>query len=190
MATIEVSPESFSMVNFDAEVIRGIGERLSDEVGLGADELVRIEIDEASSLGRARLESDADPILLSIEGGSFEDTRRPRQLSEKRTADVVGRLLLRVIDRRSEEFGSVPADDDLSFAHSIAWDVYAVGRLVRLGYPGQRRRRLYQFRNRHGFTDVADAAFERLWQSENLCWTDIAAISDDAAAAASGEIVG
>ena len=177
------------MVNFDSDVIRGIGERIADEIGFNDDEVVRIEVDEGSPLGRARLSSADDPVLLSVEGGSFEDTRRPRQLSEKRTADVIGRLLFRVGDRRDERFASAPPDDDLSFAQAVAWDVYAVGRLVRLGYPGQRRRRLYQFRNRHGFTDVADAAFDRLWEATELGWADIAEISNDAAAASS-QIVG
>ena len=57
-----------------------------------------------------------------------------------------------------------------------------VGRLARLGYPPQRQRRLYHFRNRHGFTDAADAAFDRLWAADGLTWAEIVAISDDAIA--------
>ena len=45
-----------------------------------------------------------------------------------------------------------------------------MGRLGRLGHPVQRQRRLYQFRNRHGFTDAADAAFEQLWEADDLTW--------------------
>ena len=43
-----------------------------------------------------------------------------------------------------------------------------MGRLERLGYDVRpRSRRLYHFRNRHGFTDVADNAFKRLWAAEH-----------------------
>ena len=73
---------------------------------------------------------------------------------------MLGRLLLQALDRRDPAFGDPPPDDALSVAHRVAWDVYAVGRLQRLGYRAQRQRRLYAFRNRHGFTDAADAAFD------------------------------
>jgi hypothetical protein len=57
-----------------------------------------------------------------------------------------------------------------------------VGRLARLGYPAQRQRRLYHFRNRHGFSDVADAAFDRLWTGDGLTWADIQAVCAETAA--------
>ena len=86
----------------------------------------------------------------------------------------------------TDGFGEPPADADIPLAQSVAWDVYCVGRLVRLGFKhyDNRQRRLYDFRNRHGFTDAADAAFERLWTADDLTWADIAALSDEAAAAA------
>jgi hypothetical protein len=58
-----------------------------------------------------------------------------------------------------------------------------VGRLSRLGHRVQRQRRLYHFRNRHGFTDAADAAFASLWEGEDLTWADIASTSEKAVAA-------
>ena len=54
--------------------------------------------------------------------------------------------------------------------------------LERFGYAAQRQRWLYHFRNRHGFTDVADAAFERLWNAPSLTWSEIVALSDGAIA--------
>jgi hypothetical protein len=51
--------------------------------------------------------------------------------------------------------------------------------MARLGYPVQRQRRLYHFRNRHGFSDTADVVFERLWQAEGLTWADIQAACDE-----------
>src|SRR5262249_59567028 len=88
--------------------------------------------------------------------------------------------------RRGEGFGAPPADGDLTMARAVAGDVYCIGRLVRLGFKhyDNRQRRLYHFRNRHGFTDAADEAFEVLWTSDNLTWSDIVALSDKASAAA------
>jgi hypothetical protein len=107
-------------------------------------------------------------------------------VSSTGSADVLGRLLFRVKDRRTDGFGEPPPDADLTMAQSVAWDVYCIGRLVRRGFKhyDNRQRRLYHFRNRHGFTDAADEAFERLWTSDDLTWSDIAALSDKAATAA------
>ena len=70
-----------------------------------------------------------------------------------------------------------------TLAESVAWQAHCVGRLGRLGHRVQRKRRQYQFRNRHGFTDAADAAFEGLWTADNLTWQEIKALSDEARAA-------
>ncbi len=104
-----------------------------------------------------------DPVVIEAESGAIEDPKRPRQLSPAGTADVLGRALLRVADRRTPGFANAPADGDLTLPQSVAWEVYSNGRLERLGYQSQRQRWLYHFRNRHGFTDIADAAFDRLW---------------------------
>jgi hypothetical protein len=173
--TVTVDPEEFKFVFFDAGRITAVAEKLIGEIGLDRD--VRIEVDESTPLGRARVES-IDPIVLAVESGAFEDAKRPRHLSERATADVVGKWLLRVRDRLDPAFGAPPADADLSLAQSTAWDTYCVGRMARLGYPVQRQRRLYHFRNRHGFSDLADAAFEELWNAENLTWADIQAVCD------------
>jgi hypothetical protein len=179
--TVEVRPETFTMVSFDAEELAAIADRLLDEIGLtGTD--VTIEVDETSPLGRARVTS-AEPAVLAIESGALEDPKRPRQLGRDDAADVIGRLLWRVRDRLDPDFGDVPPDDDLPLPLSVAWDVHCVGRLARLGYRAQRQRRLYAFRNRHGFTDVADAAFAKLWDAERLTWSQIESISADARSA-------
>lgn len=170
------------MVFFDAGEIRGITEKLAAEIGLPADLAIVVDIDETTPLGRAHLTS-TDPVTLAMESGALEDPKRPRHLDPVGSADVIGRLLLQVLDRAAPGFEDAPADDDLTLPQSVAWQVYCVGRLARLGYGGQRQRRLYQFRNRHGFTDVADAAFDRLWSAEALTWADIDRISDEARAA-------
>lgn len=175
MAGVTVVPSTFSYVDFDADRIAAVAERLLADVGVHLP--LRIEVDEASPLGRARVVS-VDPLVIGVEGGAFEDSRRFRQLSETAVADALGRLLLRVRDRLDPAFGTPAADDELPLPHGTAWDAYCMGRLARLGYPAQRQRRLYHFRNRHGFTDAADAAFARLWDADRLTWDDVTTISD------------
>ncbi len=179
---VEVRPAEFSMVHFDAAEIQALTERLAAEIGLSADLPIVVDVDETTPLGRAVVAS-TDPVVLELESGALEDAKRPRQLDPIGAADVLGRLLLQVRDRRDPAFGDPPADEDLPLPHSVAWQVYCVGRLARLGHRVQRQRRLYQFRNRHGFTDAADAVFERLWQADGLSWADLTAASDEARAA-------
>jgi len=179
---VEVRPEEFSMVFFDAAEIRAIVEKLVAQVGLPADLAVTIEVDETTPMGRARVAS-VDPLVITAESGALEDVKAPRKLSADGTADVIGKLLFSVRDRLDPVFGEPPADDELTLQESAAWEAYCVGRLGRLGFPVQRQRRLYQFRNRHGFTDAADAAFDQLWTAEGLTWTGITALSEEALAA-------
>ena len=176
MASVTVTPEEWKFVFYDGARIAEITEKLIAEIGLDRD--VRIDVDETTPLGRAKVES-VEPIVLSVESGAFEDSKRPRHLSERAVADVVGKWLYRVRDRLDPTFGAAPADDDLTLAETTAWDTYCVGRLARLGYPVQRQRRLYHFRNRHGFSDTADRVFERLWDGEGLTWADIAAACEE-----------
>jgi len=180
MAVI-VTPTEFTLVLFEHQAIVDVLERLLPDIGLG-DVDVTLNVDERVPMGRADVVS-IDPVVLEVEGGALEDPKVPRQLSVEGTADILGRLLLRVRDRRDPDFGEPPADGDLTLAHKSAWDVYCVGRLARKGYRPQRQRRIYAFRNRHGFTDAADAAFDQLWSAESLTWADIVRISDGAAAA-------
>ena len=180
MTVVTVTPETFTMVIYDHDAIAAAVDEVAAAVGL--DDEVRVEVDEANPLARTHLLS-ADPVVIAVDGGAFEDPRHPRQLSTDSVSVVVGRLILQALDRRDPAFGDPPPEDAMPVAHRVAWDVYALGRLARKGYPAQRQRRLYNFRNRHGFTDVADAAFDRLWTGDGLTWADIVALSDRAAAA-------
>lgn len=179
---VVVLPEAFSLVLFDAGEIRELVERLARDVGLPEDLDITVSVDETTPLGAARLESIV-PVVISLESGALEDARRPRQLDPRGATDVLGRLLFEVRDRLDPAFGEPPEAQDLTLPLSSAWQTYCVGRLSRLGHRVQRQRRLYAFRNRHGFTDAADAAFARLWDGQDLAWSDIAAASDSAAAA-------
>jgi hypothetical protein len=115
--------------------------------------------------------------------GGFEDTRGPRQMRVVPTATALGGVLHRAADRLHGGFGEAPPDAELSLAQLAAWESYCVGRIERLGVPVNQQRWRYNFRNRHGFSDGADAAFEELWTSTGLTWPQLLAISQRAAAA-------
>lgn len=179
---ISVIPEAFNYVFFDAAVIHRIANELVGSIGL-QDQTVTIEVDETTPLARTVVSIDADGIHISADSGAFEDTRRPRQQSETATATSLGRVLLRAKDRISGGFGEAPPDDQLSLAQIAAWETYSIGRLERIGVPVNRQRWLYNFRNRHGFTDSGDGVFDQLWHSDGLTWGELCAISDAALAA-------
>ena len=177
---VEIRPETFSLVHFDATEIRAIVEQLVEVIGLPAAS-VTIEVDETTLLAHAQVTS-TDPIVIAVESGALEDPKVVGQLNATATADVLGKLLLSAKDRLDPAFGEAPADADLTLSEVAAWETYCIGRLGRLGHHVQRQRRLYQFRNRHGFTDAADAAFDSLWTADGLTWADISAISNQATA--------
>jgi hypothetical protein len=180
--TVQVVPEAFTMVEFDAGEIAALVQQLADQIGLPPDLDIRIEVDETTPLGAAKLQSQ-DPVVITLESGALEDARRPRQLDPRASADVLGRLLFEVRDRRDPGFADAPGNGELTLPLASAWQAYCVGRLSRLGHRVQRQRRLYHFRNRHGFTDAADAAFARLWDGQDLTWADIEATSAAGSAA-------
>lgn len=180
-ARVTVEPAAFTLVDFDADTIATLIEGLLDTIGI--DRPVTIEVDQTTPLGHAEVES-LDPIVLKVESGALEDPRKLRQFSTAGATNVLGRLLFRTRDRLDPTFGDPPSDADLTIELHAAWDVYAVGRLLRLGHHhvDERQRRLYQFRTRHGFSDAADAAFVALWDGDGLTWSDIERLSSDAAA--------
>ena len=176
-----VTPETFSLVSFDRAEIVAITEELLPKVGIDADADVRVEVNEGSPLGWAVVES-LDPVTLNIESGALEDPKRPRALSVEGAQNVIGRLLLEASDRLDPAFDAPPLDEPLDPAVDNAWETYRAGRLDQLGYRyyDQRQRRLYHFRNRHGFTDRADAVFERLWTGDGFTFADLRDLSDEA----------
>lgn len=181
MPAVKVLPETFSMVEFDADRIRELASELLDKIGLDRD--LTIEVDETVPFARSHVTS-TDPLVVQAESGAFEDNKRPRELSDEAVTDSLGKLLLRVQDRLSGRFDDTPDDDEITLAHLTAWDAFCLGRLARLGYHDQSPRRRYHFRNRHGFTDAADQAFDTLWNADELSWAEIIALSDEALAAA------
>jgi hypothetical protein len=182
MAAVVLRPDQFALVDYDPERIKAITETVADAAGLGAEVEVIVEIDDSSPLGVTSIDG-TDPIHIRLESGALEDPKHPRQLAEAGAAGSIGRLLFRVADRLTEGFADAPDDKDLPPAAGVAWEIYAAGRLARSGQQAQLQRWRYHFRNRHGFSDHADAAFDRLWSADDLTWADIQALSASALAA-------
>jgi hypothetical protein len=182
MAVVQLTPAQFSMVFFDHDEIVEVIARLAERLGFGADEVITVDVNETTPLTRVIL-SSIDPVRITAEGGALEDPKRPRYFAADTANDSMGRALLRALDRRTAGFSDAPADAALTFPQVAAWDTYLMGRIERLGYKAQKPRRLYAFRNRHGFTDVADTIFETIWSSGSLTWAELAALSEQALAA-------
>ena len=64
---------------------------------------------------------------------------------------------------------------------------HAVGRAQRLGLPVRRQAQIYEFRLQHGFSDSADAAFERLWETPSTTFAAIQEICAETGAVERGE---
>jgi hypothetical protein len=181
VAKVTVSPQTFNLVFFEAPEIERITQKVADLVGLPADTDITVNVDERIPLGRIKTTS-LQPIVLEVEGGAFEDAKRPRRLSEDATSEILARVLFRAKDRLSGGFEDAPPDDQLSLQQQTAWIAYAAGRAERLGIPVKKPRWLYHFRNRHGFSDTSDQVFERLWTSNSLTWPELAAACEETAA--------
>jgi hypothetical protein len=179
VAQVDVSPETFTMVDFDAAAIREIAEGLCSKIGIPPEQSVTINIDETVPLARARVAS-VDPVVLELEGGALEDPKRIRQFFPLGATRVLGRLLFQARDALDPLFGTPPSRDEMALPLRVAWDTYSAGRVGRMGYEAQRQRWLYAFRTRHGFHDGADQTFERLWEGDGLSWADIERLSADA----------
>lgn len=176
MGKVTVTPEEFTLVLFEIDRIEERAAEIATVAGLEGD--VHLEIDESNPLGRLRVVS-VDPIELFAQGGAFEDPRRLRHLSDRNLSEALARLLFRVKDRLDPGFADAPEDEKLSLAQQNIWDVYCLGRVAAAGYDVAKPRWHYHFRMRHGFTDVSDAAFERVWTSDGLTWADLDAICEE-----------
>ncbi len=172
--TVTVTPARFVIVDFDAALIARLADELAALLGL-AGEAVTVVVDEETVLSRTRVEVDGG-ITVRVESGAFEDTRRPRRQSAAATRLTLAWALLRARDRRTG-FAAAPADDSLTNTERTAWNTYLAGRLARLGLDVNEARWRYDFRNRFGFTDAADAAFAQIWSADDLDWPALQAVS-------------
>ena len=178
---ISVAPETFTKVDFDAtRIAEYASAALAMVADLSNDLDLDLQIDEDAATSRLAI-SSLDPIVFAIDGGALEDYKKPRELGELESKIAVCRLLLELVDRRNPGFGAPGLGVEASTqAHRQAWDVNLYGRVGRLGLRLHKPRFLYNFRNRHGFTDNADRAFEQLWSTDELTWSRITELSDTA----------
>ena len=82
-------------------------------------------------------------------------------------------LFIEYLDRINPEFGAPPLGEPSDFAQKVAWSASIHGRVERLGYRIHKPKHLYNFRNRHGFSDAADQAFDALWNAPDPTWAGI-----------------
>jgi hypothetical protein len=184
VARVEVTPEQFTLVQYDAGVIAGIAEELAAKVGLPDDVPVHIEIDEELPLPLTGSTADvADGrARLWFSGANFEDGRHRAVFNVELARSDLALALYRANDRL-HGFTDAPVDEELSDAQRSAWEAFAEGRAARLGEFTRKVRRQYVFRLYNGFTDVADGAFERLWNSEAFTWAELEALCAECKAA-------
>jgi hypothetical protein len=187
--TVRVTPDPFTLVPYDVAEITAIVEDVAALVGVAPGTDIEVEVDEELFAPLVGHTSDAvdGVIRIWVSGGNFEDNRQPRHFSAAQARRDLALALLRGNDRLSPDFAAAPADGSLARGERAAWDVYATGRASRLGLPVRRQASLYEFRLQHGFTDVADAAFERLWNADHATWDGLREICKETGAYERGE---
>jgi hypothetical protein len=185
MVRVTVTPDPFTLVPYDVGEIVALVEDVAAMVDFPRDVPIDLEVDEElfAPLTGTMADVADGRARLWVSGANFEDSRRPRHFAPEQARVDIACMLLRVKDRLSDDFAGAPPDAQLSRGERAAWDVYAVGRAGRLGMAVRRPKQLYDYRLQHGFTDVADAAFDRLWTAEKLTWAGIGEICKQTGAA-------
>jgi len=172
---ITVTPSSFTKVEFAVEQIVDVGTRVMAAIeGVPGDLDVELVIDEDQPTARMAIRS-LDPVVFALDSGALENTRRPREFGEELASVSLASLWIEYLDRTNDAFGAPPLGEPTDLADKIAWSAYTHGRVQRLGFRVHKPKHLYNFRNRHGFSDVADQAFEALWSARDLTYADILA---------------
>ena len=176
-AKVTVTPEEFTFVKYDAAEIAAIVAELAEQLELANP--IHVVIDETTPLAKVSEEVDAASsdatITLHAESGALEDRKHPMSFSAVGAREALGRILLRASDRMRGDFADAPQDLDLTLEENAAWDTYCVGRLARMGVETNQQRWRYNHRNRFGFHDGVDAAFDALWAADDLGWSDVIA---------------
>ena len=182
---VTVTPDPFTLIAYDAAEIRAIVEDAAALVGFPPDIEIALEVDEVlfAPLSGTMVDVVDGRVELWISGGNFEDTSRPRHFEPTQARADLTAMLLRAKDRLADDFADAPPDRELARGERIAWDMYSIGRSERLGIPVRRQRELYDFRLQHGFTDVADAAFERCWNAPSMTYAGIREICKETGSA-------
>jgi hypothetical protein len=185
MGRVHITPDPFTVVPYEVPVIAGLVEEAAALVGFPPGVEIDLDIDEDLPHPLVGTASDVEGgrAKLWMSGGNLESTHHSRQFSEPNARADLVQMLLRANDRLSREFASAPPDIDLTLAERAAWDVWAQARAGALGIPVRVDRMRYDFRLQHGFSDAADAAFDRLWDAKTLSWDGLREICKETGAA-------
>lgn len=174
---VSVSPAEFRLIKYDAGVIAGVLAEMAELLGIANP--IHLIVDETSALAKISAEvggrSSDETITIRVESGAIEDTQHFTHFGAPAARESLGRMLLRASDRQRDDFDDAPGDLDLSIQQNAAWDAYCAGRLARLGVEVNRQRFKYNYRNRFGFADRVDAAFDRIWTADDLGWAEMTA---------------
>jgi hypothetical protein len=181
---ITVSPDPFTLIKYDAGEIAGIAEDVAAVAGIASNIDIQIDVDEELFAPLVGHFSDVvdGKVVIWISGGNFEDSRAPTHFSATQAKRDLTLAMLRAHDRLTDDFKNAPPDRELSRGERAAWDAYTNGRATRIGISARRQASLYEFRLQHGFTDVADAAFDRLWDAPSMTWDGIREICKETGA--------
>jgi hypothetical protein len=173
---VAVLPEQFQFVKYDATEIAQVVTELAERIGLTNP--IRVVVDETTPLAAMSCTIDGTSsdslVTIHVESGALEDTKHFTNFNRRHAEISLGRMLLRASDRLRPDFADAPNDESLSLREEAAWNTYVNGRLDRLGVESNRQRWRYNFRNRFGFSDDADARFDELWNATDLGWSDLA----------------
>ena len=188
MSRVTVTPDPFTLIPFDAPTIASLVEDVAALVEFPPGVEIDVEVDEElfpPLTGHMTDVVDGRAVLW-ISAANLEDTRQPRTFAPEQARSDLAVMLLRAKDRLSDDFADAPRDRELTRGERVAWDIYAIGRVERLGMDVRRQRELYDFRLQHGFTDVADAAFERCWNAPTMTFAGIREVCKETGAADRG----
>jgi hypothetical protein len=182
---VTVTPNPFTLVPFDADAIAALLEDVAALVEFPPGVEIALDVDEVLFPPLTGHMTDVvdGRAQLWISAANLEDTRSPRTFAPDQSRADFALMLLRAKDRCSDDFADAPPDGELSRGARAAWDIYAIGRASRLGVAARRQRELYGFRLQHGFTDVADAAFERCWNAPSMTYAGLLEICKETGAA-------
>jgi hypothetical protein len=189
VARVTVTPDPFTLVPFDAAVIGAIVEDVAAVVEFPLDVDIVLEVDEELFPPLTGHMSDVvdGKAVLWVSAANLESTQLRRTFAPEQARVDLAVMLLRAKDRLSDDFADAPGDRELERGPRAAWDVFAIGRAERLGFKIRRPRELYGFRLQHGFTDVADAAFERSWHAPSMTYAGVLEICKETGAADRGQ---
>lgn len=172
---ITVTPAEFQFVQYDAAEISALVADLAERLGVANP--IHLIVDETTPLAKtsAELESASSDttIVIRAESGALENTKRFTTFGPNHARESIGRMLLRASDRLRDDFADTPPDLELSLEENAAWDSYCAGRMAQRGYAIIEQRWRYNYRNRFGFSDATDAAFDHLWAATDLGWSDL-----------------